>query len=194
MVPLHQGLELRFDIGAAGVVFKAERFERAALGIEYLARLGRGFRLRGAAGAGLAEQRKRVVGRKIGAAEALRHAPGALAADRAHLPGWPVAGQRILLVFRDRVVAHAGEKIVRTVVFADMFEAEPPIFSGAFTALRGAMRCRRVASGPVAAGKLRAQAAILVRLHPDSIEQRRVVTHRHDYAGASTKPSRLDRR
>ena len=118
----------------------------------------------------------------------------AFAADRAHFPGRTVAGDRFLLIFRDRVLAHAGEEIVRIVVFADVAEAELPIFGRAQPALRRAVGCRRVAARPLAAGKLRPQAAVLVGLDPDPVKQRRVRSHRHDYAGASPEPSRLDRR
>src|ERR1700738_606977 len=42
----------------------------------------------------------------------------------AHFPGRTVAGQRVLLVARDRIGIHAGEEIVGLVVFADVVETE----------------------------------------------------------------------
>ena len=105
-----------------------------------------------------------------------------------------MAGHRVLLVFRDGVVAHAGEKIIRIVVFADMIQTEAPIFRRAQPALRRAMGGRRVATRPFAAWKLGAQPAILIGLYPDAIKEGRVITHRYNYAGACMAPSRLDRR
>ena len=49
------------------------------------------------------------------------------AAVEAHLPGRPVAGDGVLLVARDRIVAHAGEIIVGMVVLAHVLEAEAPV-------------------------------------------------------------------
>ena len=99
---------------------------------------------------------------------------GAFAADRTHFPGRTVAGDRVLLIFRDRVVAHAGEEIVRIVVFAHVLEAELPILAGAQPAFRRAVRRRRGAVRPLASRKLRAAAAVLVGLDPDPIKERRV--------------------
>src|SRR5262245_43670863 len=45
-----------------------------------------------------------------------------------HLPGRAMAGDRILLVLRHGVVAHAGEEIVVVVVLAHVVETEPPVF------------------------------------------------------------------
>ena len=80
-------------------------------------------------------------------------------------------GKVFLLVFRDRVVAHALEKIIRIVVFADMIQTEAPIFRRVQPALRRAMGGGRVASRPFAGRKLGAQPAILIGLYPDAIER-----------------------
>src|SRR3984885_2832739 len=170
MMPFHQGLELGLYVGAAGVVLKPERLERAALGIENLAALGRGLCMAALAGAALAEQRERVVAGKA-VAKIARRAASTLAADRAHLPGRPMAGHRVLLIFRDGIVAHAGKEVVRIVVFADVFEAELPIFVGALTAFRCTVRRRARASRPVAGRKLGAQPAVQIRFDANSIEQ-----------------------
>src|ERR1700679_3123679 len=94
----------------------------------------------GTAVARLAKQRERIVGGEVGAAEVLGGALGPLTADRAHLPGGPVPGERVLLVFCNRVVGHAGKIIVRTVIFAHVIETEPPILVGEVAALRCTVR------------------------------------------------------
>src|SRR6202048_3589827 len=58
----------------------------------------------------------------------------------AHLPGRTMAGQRILLVTRNRVRIHALEEIVGLVVFADMIETEVPVLLVVGSALGGAGR------------------------------------------------------
>src|SRR2546423_10372505 len=90
-----------------------------------------------------------------------------------HLPGRAMSGDCIFLVPRDRVVAHAGEVIVRMIVFAHVLETELPVFPLAQPALRGAVRRLKVAARPLANRRLTAWAAILFGLDPDAIEQRR---------------------
>src|SRR5215469_3953868 len=58
-----------------------------------------------------------------------------------------------------------------------MFEAELPVFAGTQPAFRRAVRCRRSAAGPLAAGKLRGMTAVVLRLDPNPIEQRRTGSH-----------------
>ena len=58
-----------------------------------------------------------------------------------------------------------------------MFEAELPIFAGVQSAFRRTVRSRRRAAGPLAAGKLRGEAAVVLRLDPDPVEQRRIGSH-----------------
>src|SRR5208282_4531395 len=197
-MPLHQYLEPSLDIGPLGAGFKAENIEGVTLRIENLAALGRRPFMTGTAGAHLAEQRERVVGRPPAGASVAGTAPAisaaaADAADRAHFPGRTMAGHVVLLILRDRVVAHAGEEIVGIVVFADVLEAEPPIFAGAKPPLRRAVGRRRVTARPLAGRKLGAQPAVLVGFDPNPIKQRRVGAHDSDYAGATMAPSRLDR-
>src|SRR5271170_6488047 len=136
------------------------------------------------AGAGLAEQRERIVGRPVGIPGFAAAAPGRLlAADRAHFPGRPAAGDGLLLVRRDGVLAHASEEIVRIVVFAHVFETELPILGGAQPALRRPMRRRRLAGRPLATRQFGTQPPVLVWLDPDAVEKRRVGVrfHRLDY-------------
>ncbi len=191
---LHQHFKSGLDIGALGIGFKAEHVERSALGIEHLAALGR--RTSPTATSHPLEQPKGIVGRPTGTAGAAGAAlaVAATSSDRAHFPGRTVPSKVFFLIFRDRVVAHALEKIIRIVVFADMIQAETPIFRRAQPALRRAMGGGRVATRPFAAWKLGAQPAILIGLYPDAIKEGRVITYWYDYAGACMAPSRLDRR
>ena len=53
-----------------------------------------------------------------------------------------------------------------------MFETELPILSGAQPAFRRPMARRCIAAGPLTAGKLGAEPAVLVGLDPNPIEQR----------------------
>src|SRR6202044_2875567 len=147
MMALYQHLEPSLDIGSFCVGFKAEHVEGAALGMENLAPPRRRPRMAGPA-AGLAQHGERVGGFPLGGAKAAAGAPGrrALAADRAHFPGRTVAGDGLLLILRDRVVAHSGEKIVGIVVFAHVLEAEPPILAGLQPAFGRAMGRRRLAA------------------------------------------------
>src|SRR5262249_9593840 len=156
------------DIGALRIRFKPEHVEGAALGIEHLAALRSRASLT-AAGHPL-EQPKGIFGRPAGTAEVAGTALGVAAAapDRAHLPSRAVPSQIFLLIFRDRIVAHALEKIIRIVVFADMIQAETPIFGGAQPALRRAVGGGRLATRPFAARKLGAQPPILIGLDPDA--------------------------
>ena len=74
---------------------------------------------------------ERIVGRivAVGEAPAPRRLGGALAAQHAHLPGRTMAGDGVLLIARDRVVAHAGEEVVGVIVLAHVIEAEPPVLA-----------------------------------------------------------------
>src|SRR5271157_794304 len=58
-----------------------------------------------------------------------------------------------------------------------MFEAELPVLAGTQAAFRRAVRCRRSAAGPLAAGELRGKAAVVLRLDPNPVEQRRMRSH-----------------
>ena len=58
-----------------------------------------------------------------------------------------------------------------------MFETELPVFAGTQPAFRRAVRRRRSAAGPLAAGKLRSMTAVVLRLDPNPVEQRRIGSH-----------------
>src|SRR5207248_8155380 len=96
------------------------------------------------------------------------------AAIGAHLPGWTVAGQRILLVARDRVGIHAGEEIVVLVVLTHVVEAEVPVLARILAALGRAVTALVLTPGPFAShhgvARLRLRLA-LVRLDADGVEE-----------------------
>src|SRR4051794_28657708 len=99
---------------------------------------------------------------------------GRLAAVHAHLPGRAMAGGGVLLVLGDVVVVHASEEIVGGVVLAHVGKAEAPVFILLVAPLGSAVRRGRLAARPFAGRMLfLAQPAILVRLDPDAVEQRR---------------------
>src|ERR1700728_4171087 len=75
-----------------------------------------------------------------------------LAGIGTHLPGRTMTGQRILLVARDRIRIHAGEEIIGLVIFADVVEAEVPIFLVIGTALWRPVRSLVLAVRPFAHG------------------------------------------
>src|ERR1700678_1824120 len=164
MMAFYQFLEPRLDVGAGGTVLQSERVQRLALGVAYGAPLGLGPRLRGAGtwAAELPQEIERIVG-----ADALDKRPAslslgaALAADHPDPPGRKMPGERILLKTRHRIVAHAGEEIVGLVIFADMIEAEPPIFALAVASLRRPVGRRLGAIRPIAARLIGVQPAIL---------------------------------
>src|SRR6202035_964397 len=120
----------------------------------------------------VAEHAERII-RHIGMQARRMRAPGRLAAVHAHFPGRAMTGDRVLLVFEDRVVAHAGEEIVRVVVLAHVAETEPPMLVLALPPLGGAMRGRRLAAWPLAGRQIDARPAILVGLHSDAVDHRR---------------------
>src|SRR5260370_23660390 len=83
-------------------------------------------------------------------------------------------GGRLLVVFGKRVVIHPGKEIMRVVVWPQMTETEPPMLVLMLPPLGGAVRRRGIAARPFAARQLAARPAVLVGLHPDAVEQRRV--------------------
>src|ERR1700691_3643991 len=174
MMPLYQHLEPGLDIGPLGIGFNSEHVERTALGIEDFAALGS--RPRMPVDADPRDQIERVfrretLGAEVGGTPAVAAAPATAAADRPHFPGRTMPGEVLFLIFGDGVIAHAGEKVVGVVVFADVFETELPVFAGAQAPFRRAMRRRRVALRPLAPRQICGAAAIAVRLDADSIKQ-----------------------
>src|SRR4029077_5313932 len=110
-----------------------------------------------------------------------------------HLPGGAMAGDGFLLILRDRVVAHAGEEIVRLVVFAHVLKTEAPIFALAQAALGGAVGRTFAATRPVAARPAGLRAAILAGLDPDAVEQGRTDLHDDRLCGPEAAGRKLDK-
>src|SRR5262249_12122761 len=94
-----------------------------------------------------------------------------------HLPGRAMSDDRLLLIAGNVLGAHAGKEIVRMVVFANVIEAEPPIFALAEPPLGRAVGRGRLAIRPFAGRALGAQPTIFVGLDPDAVKQGRVAFH-----------------
>ncbi len=128
MVAFYQHLEPRLDIVLGGVCLKTQSVESLAFHIADRPRLGFGaVEARAPAGIEFIEHIEWIGGSED--AVRPRFSAGAGFAVHAHLPGRPMPGDGILLILRDRVVAHSGEEVVGLVVFAHMREAEPPILA-----------------------------------------------------------------
>ena len=105
-----------------------------------------------------------------------------------------MAGDRVLLIFGDVVVAHAGEEIVRMVVLAHVIEAEPPIF----VARAAAPWARDGSPAPLQPGhsqvglsaRSRRSLSGLTRMRSNRGESFFMTDH---YAGAAQLPSSLDK-
>src|SRR5258708_38626209 len=178
MVLLDQRLVFRLDVFEGGLRAEPHHLQRLALGVEDLAGpgLGRGSswpRPPAAAAVELAEHAERI-GRGVqlgfGALTPLAAAIGA------HLPGRPMAGQRVLLVTRDRFGVHAGKEIVGLIVFADMVEAEVPVLARILAALGRTVCALVLAFGPFARHRSLARLrlllrALLVRLDANGVEE-----------------------
>src|SRR6185437_14827313 len=180
MVLLHQRLVSGLDVDERRIGAQSHHLQRLALGVEHLARFnlglgaGTGARPPAAAAVEFAEHVERIGGTLefgLGAALALLGT-----GICAHFPGRTVAGQRVFLVACDRVGIHAGKEIVGLVVFANVIEAEVPIFLVIGPALRRAVRTLVLAVRPFAQDGffprlrllLRAQ---LVGLDADAVEE-----------------------
>src|SRR5262249_26176984 len=88
-----------------------------------------------------------------------------------HLPGRAMPDDRLLLVAGNVLGAHAGEEIVRVVVFANVIEAEPPIFALAQSPLGRAVGRGRLAIRPFAGGAWVAQPTFFVGLAPKAAKR-----------------------
>src|SRR5262249_26802664 len=117
-----------------------------------------------------------------------------LASVHPHPPSRAVSGNRLLLIARDRVVAHSGEEIVRLIVFAHVLQAEPPVFALAQPPFGSAVGGALPASRPVAARIVRTHAAILAGLDPDTVEQGRTDLHGRRLCGPEGAGRKLDKR
>src|ERR1700736_1867613 len=190
---LHQDLELRLDVGRVGVGFKAEGLQRLALGIAHRAPFRGGALALGPPRphAHFVEDPEWIGGAAAVGTETARAVR--LASVHPHFPGGAMAGNRLLLIARDRVVAHSGEEIVGLVVFAHMMKAEAPVFALAQPALGGAVRRAFAAPRPIAAGAVGAHAPILAGLDPDAVEQGRTDLHGRRLCGPEGAGRKLDK-
>src|SRR5215467_2567139 len=194
MMALHQLLEARLDRGTLGVGLEPEGVQRLALGIAHRAALRLLPRVgRARPTAELAEHAERIVGALVAEEPARARLAGSLAAHHAHLPGRAMAGDRVLLIARDRVLAHAGEKIVGVIVLAHMIETEPPVLALLRAPLRRPVRRRVGAARPFAGRHGIAQPAILVGLDANSVEQGRVELHDRSLCGRRSVSRKLDK-
>ena len=108
-----------------------------------------------------------------------------------------MAGQRILLVARDRIGIHALEEIVALVVFADVVETEVPVLFRVLAALGRAVRPLVLALRPLAHGGFFARAACcfalsllgLMRMLSKNLDESIGMA---DYDNAMRKASSLD--
>src|SRR5215469_15081282 len=110
MMLLHQGLEFGLDIGTIGIRFKSEHLQGAPLCIENLASLRCRPRMTVAATLAVAQQVEGIHCGPTGGAKSPLRGAGAAAAERAHFPRRPMAGDRIFLIFGDGLIAHASEE------------------------------------------------------------------------------------
>src|SRR6185437_11919848 len=162
VVTFHQFLEPRLNLLRRSAHLEPERAERLALGIADRTLLLALLLLIAQA---FAKQPER-----IGAGAAQIGPRPALAG--AHLPGRAMTGERVLLIGQHGVVFHAGEKIIRLIVFARVREAEVPIVLVILLALGRAVGSDVLASRPFARRAAGFLAAILVRFDADFIEKR----------------------
>jgi hypothetical protein len=178
MMLLHQRLVFRLDGFERGIGTEPHHLERLALGVEYFPGfdLGLGARTGPPAAAAIefAKHAEGIGGAfEIGLGTALALFGAGIGA---HLPGRTMTGQRVLLVPRNRIRVHAGKEIVGLVVFADVIEAEVPIFLVVGAALGRAMRPLVLAVGPFAHGGCFTRLGLLLRaqlvgLDTDGVEE-----------------------
>src|SRR3954467_7681287 len=161
---LHQFLEARLDLGRLRIDLESQRVEGLALRVAHLPRLLRGFLCVGASAATpeFAQHVKRIVRRA--------RCEIVDATVEAHLPGRPMAGHCILLIARDRVLAHSGKVVVGAVVLAHMHQAETPVLVLTQPPLGRAMRRLAGAARPLAGRYGAGRLALLLGLYPDAIE------------------------
>src|ERR1700722_1843308 len=96
---------------------------------------------------------------------------GRTGVPHAHAPGRPVAGQGILLIGRNRVVAQAGEIIVGVVVFANVRETVVPVLAFVPAAFGRAMRAQLFAAGPFATRTIGLRALRPAGLRAQTVEK-----------------------
>src|ERR1700692_1842630 len=180
MVLLHQRLVFGLHGFERRISAEAPHLQRLVLGVEDFSgsdlglSAGAGARPPAAAAVELAEHAEGIDGTfeiGLGAALALLGA-----GVGAHLPGWTMAGQRILLVARDCIRIHALEEIIGLVVFPDVIETEGPGLLVVSPALGRAVRALVLAFRPFAHDGGLARLRLLLRtqlvgLDADGVEE-----------------------
>src|SRR5262249_19593902 len=150
MMPFDQLLETSFYLLAGSLGLQSKCIERLAFGVAHRPHgTGGTAGLRGRIK--LAKKSEWIVGPgKFGPESGRMGARAWTSAVHTHFPGWTVTNHRVLLITGNVVHAHAGKEIVGMVIFADMFEAEAPIFPLAQPSLWRTVRRRRLAIRPFA--------------------------------------------
>src|SRR3974377_1710878 len=120
MVTFHKFLEASLDLRPARRILQPEGVKGLALGIVACPPpfgLGAGLRRARVRSAELPQDVERISSARTFVKKTADLSLCALlAADRSHAPGRQMSGERVLLITRDRVVAHPGEKIVGLLV------------------------------------------------------------------------------
>src|SRR5262249_15700807 len=163
-----QFLETRLDFGALSALLQTKRVQCFAFGVARPSPLGLAVKLTATntAPAELTENIERIGARIFGVEAAFCSRTSDAACPE--LPGREVTGERILLITRHRVVAHASEKIIRVIVFADVIETETPVLVFSVTSFRRTMCCRLLAIRPVTA-PVGYSPAVLIGFDPNAI-------------------------
>src|SRR5262249_55828164 len=169
-VAIHQELDPRLDLGPLRVRVETEGVERLAFDVAQRAALP-AVAARTPLAAELRVDVERIIGRPEGRLEPGSAGEARLLAVLAELPGGTVTGDRVLLEPGNRLVAHAGEVIVRMIVLAHVLETEAPVLALAQAAFRRAMGGGAVAARPLAHGLVGLEPTVLAGLDPDAIEQ-----------------------
>src|SRR5262249_40160866 len=132
VMPFHQFLEARLDVWTSCAILQPQDVKRFPLRITDGPSLGLGAGLccTGARTTEFPQDVERIGGGEIRIQQqADLFSCAALAADHSNPPGGEMSGERIFLKARTRIVAHAGKKIIGLIVFANVIEAEPPVFA-----------------------------------------------------------------
>src|SRR5579871_1002669 len=145
MVTFHQFLEARLDLRRRRRILQPEGVKGLALGIVDSPppfSFGAGLRRALAGSAELPQDVER-----IRSALAFVKKPADLslcplfAADCSHTPSRQMSRERVLLITRNRVVAHPGEEIVGLIVLAHVGETESPVLTLTVAPFRRAVAC-----------------------------------------------------
>src|SRR4029079_17807359 len=132
MMSFHQFLEPHFHLLRGGSDFQPERVQGFSLGVADRSSFGARLLSRAHASAKQTD--------RISVTAKSTHIRPNRSLAGSHLPGRTMSGKGIFLVGHHRRIAHAGEKIIGLVVFADVIEAKTPIVLLAPASLRRTVR------------------------------------------------------